>query len=286
MWKKTLCLGTSSHYKISYPDQIRLMKKTGFEATFANYGPNVDLDEFAKVCKEENMIFQSIHAPFDYMGEIWKKNAEKAPVAMEQNFDCLNYCIRHEVPIMVVHTYIGFKHHTPTEYGIERLAALVKKAEEAGVKIAFENTEGFEYLEATMEAFKDSPAVGFCWDTGHEMCYNYSKDLLAKYGGRLLCTHINDNLGIKDPNGEITYLDDLHLLPFDGIADWDDIVSRLHKVNYNGILTFELNTLSKPNRHENDKYEAMPIEMYMSEAYARACRVANMLLKKENAYQN
>ncbi len=285
MWQKTLCLGTSSHYKISYPDQIRLMKKTGFEATFANYGPNVDLDEFAKVCKEENMIFQSIHAPFDYMGEIWKKEAEQAPVAMEQNFDCLHDCIRHEVPIMVMHTYIGFKGHTPTPYGIERLAKLVEAAEKAGVKIAFENTEGIEYLEATMEAFKDSPAVGFCWDTGHEMCYNHSQDMLAKYGDRLICTHINDNLGIKDIGGEITYIDDLHLLPFDGIADWNDIVDRLHKANYNGILTFELNTLSKPGRHENDKYEAMPIERYMAEAYARACRVANMLLIKENAYK-
>ncbi len=284
MWKKDLCLGTSSHYKISYPDQIRLMKKTGFEATFANYGPAVNMEEFYQTCKEENMIFQSIHAPFDYMGEIWKPNAPKAVDAMEQLCDCLDMCRRYEVPIMVVHTYIGFQHHNPTQYGIDRIGEVVKAAEGSGVKLAFENTEGIEYLHATMDAFKNEKHVGFCWDTGHEMCYNHSQDMLKFYGDRLFCTHLNDNLGIKDPKGEITYIDDLHLLPFDGIADWQDIVDRLHKVNFDGILTFELNTLSKPNRHENDKYEKMPIEMYMAEAYARACRVANMLLLKENAY--
>ncbi len=284
MWKKTLCLGTSSHYKLPYPEQIRLIKKIGFDATFSNYGPQIDLDEFGKVMKEENMIYQSIHAPFLKMADLWLDNEDKAKLCMDELFDCLDYCIRYEVPIMVVHTIIGFKNHTPTQIGIDRLGALVKKAEENGVKIAFENTEGIEYLHATMDAFKGNKAVGFCWDTGHEMCYNHFEDLLATYGDRLICTHINDNLGILDFNGETVARDDLHLLPFDGIADWDDITERLCKVGYDGILTFELNTLSKKDRYENDKYAAMPIEQYLSEAFCRACRVAHKLLLKENAY--
>ena len=108
------------------------------------------------------------------------------------------------------------------------------------------------------------------------MCYNYSKDLLNLYGDRLLITHINDNLGIKDFNGKIFWHDDLHLLPFDGIADWDYNAKRLAKTGFNDILTFELNNKSKPNRHENDKYFKMPIEEYVAEAYARACRFARM----------
>ena len=83
-------------------------------------------------------------------------------------------------------------------------------AKERGVKVAFENTEGEEYLEALMDNFKDDDTVGFCWDTGHEMCYNHSQDMLAKYGDRLIATHINDNLGISDYDGKITWLDDLH----------------------------------------------------------------------------
>ena len=175
---------------------------------------------------------------------------------------------------MVAHVFIGFEDHTPNEKGLENFGKVVREAERCGVKIAFENTEGEEYLAAVMECFADSKAIGFCWDTGHEMCYNRSKDMTALYGDRLLATHLNDNLGIRDFGGAITYIDDLHLLPFDGIADWQHIVDRLDRCGFEGPLTFELNRLSKPDRHENDFYRDMPLENYLTLAFMRACRVA------------
>ena len=59
----------------------------------------------------------------------------------------------------------------------------MEKAKEYGIRIAFENTEGEEFLFALMEYFKDDAAVGFCWDSGHEMCYSYGKDLLSRCKG-------------------------------------------------------------------------------------------------------
>jgi sugar phosphate isomerase/epimerase len=100
--------------------------------------------------------------------------------------------------------------------------------------------------------------------------------MLASYGDRLFATHLNDNLGISREDGEIFWTDDLHLLPFDGIADWDNIAARLDKWGYSGILTFELTVKSKPDRHENDKYAQMPLEEYIAECYIRACRLAYM----------
>ena len=66
----------------------------------------------------------------------------------------------------------------------------------------------------------------------------------------------------------------MHLLPFDGIADWNDNVSRLQKSRYMPILNFELAIQSKPNRHENDVYMQMPLHLYFAEAYKRACKIA------------
>ena len=123
-----------------------------------------------------------------------------------------------------------------------------------------------------MNAFKNEKSVGFCWDTGHELCYNPGTDMAALYGERLLVTHLNDNLGVRDFGGKTTFIDDLHLLPFDGIADWDRICRELS--GFDGALSFELNTKSKPGRHENDCYGAMPLEIYLAEAFKRACRVA------------
>ena len=96
---------------------------------------------------------------------------------------------------------------------------------------------------------------------------------------RLIATHINDNLGILDFSGSITWHDDLHLLPFDGIGDWADIVRRLR--GFDGPLTFELSTISKPDRHENDKYARLSPEEYIAEAYSRACRVAALVMKAD-----
>jgi sugar phosphate isomerase/epimerase len=96
----------------------------------------------------------------------------------------------------------------------------------------------------------------------------------------LIATHINDNLGVKDFFGVITWIDDLHLLPFDGVKDWADAVDRMNACGYQGELTFELNLASKPDRHENDSYAQMPFVLYLAEAYKRACRVATLKMQR------
>jgi len=187
----------------------------------------------------------------------------------------LEDCRSLQIPIMVVHVWIGFDYvFSPDLLHFENFDLLVSRAAACGVQLAFENTEGEEYLFALMEHLAGNPAVGFCWDSGHELCYNRSRDLLAQFGDRLIMTHLNDNLGISRYDGRIFWTDDLHLLPYDGISDWDDHIRRLQQARPMEILNFELNIASKPNRHENDKYGQMPLEAYFAEAYARACRIA------------
>lgn len=271
MWKTKLCIALSKQFGISYEEQMRLLKQIGFDGFFVEWSSETDVAGLRKLAEELGLMFQSIHAPYTKSHLMWTENAEEAT---EELLACLNDCAKNDVPIMVCHAFIGFKDHTPTEVGVRNYGRLVDEAEKLGVKIAFENTEGEEYFACLMDAFRDRECVGFCWDTGHEMCYNHSKDMMAVYGDRLMCTHLNDNLGIRDFDGEITYIDDLHLLPFDGIADWTEIARRLNKYGFCDCLTFELNTLSKPGRKENDVYSTMAIEEYLTEAYKRACRVA------------
>ena len=260
---------------VSPNEQIKMIKSAGFDAFFAEWSEKGCLDEVAATAADVGLIFQSIHAPFSKSADIWHGDEAAANIAVEELLTCMEDCKKLRVPIMIVHAFIGFDRHEPTAEGIARYSRIVEAAEKCGVKIAFENTEGEEYLDALMQAFSNSPSVGFCWDTGHEMCYNRHRDMPASYGERLLATHINDNLGISRFDGEIFWTDDLHLLPFDGICDWDGVAQRLDKYGFNGIMTFELTTASKPNRHENDKYSALAPQEYFAEAYARACRLAS-----------
>lgn len=275
MWQKKLCLGVNATFGLSVEEQIKLFKQVGFEGFFTHWEQGVPVEEWVKCAKENGMIYQSIHAPFGGSADMWGDDEMSAEKALNELLECLAVCEKYQVPIMIVHTYIGFgEHEPPSEKGLERFGKLVETAEKTNVKIAFENTEGEEFLAALMNRFSSSDSVGFCWDSGHEMCYNYSKDLLALYGDKLIATHLNDNLGIKDFNGSIYYTDDLHLLPFDGIADWDYNAQRLKKCNFDGFLTFELCNKSKPGRYDNDIYSKMDIKEYISEAYKRACRIA------------
>ncbi|MGN1369966.1 MAG: sugar phosphate isomerase/epimerase family protein [Aristaeellaceae bacterium] len=274
-----LCLGLNPSFGLSWAEQIRSFRKIGFEAFFTDWRRGlVDLSAMRALADEEGMLFQSVHAPFERIDTLWEPTEETPDVIAEQ-LECLRLCAQNDVPIMVAHTFIGFTKHTPTPEGLDNFAILVREAERLGVKIALENTEGEEYLAALMAHFKGHPNVGFCWDSGHELCYNHSKDMLALYGDRLLCTHLNDNLGVRDFAGEITFIDDLHLLPFDGVADWQGIADRLNRCGFDGPLTFELTRQSKPGRHENDPYLRMEPIDYLTQVYARACRAATLKLR-------
>lgn len=280
MWKQKLGISIANRYSLPVSDIIIMLKKIGFEAVSPEWEPNVDLETISRTAKECNMALQSLHAPFGGSANMWSKDKSVAEAALAEIMESLEDCHRYSIPILVVHAWIGFDNiPKPSEEGLENFGKLVDKACEYGVKIAFENTEGDEHLFALMEHFKDNSAVGFCWDSGHEMCYNHSEDLLKRYGDRLFMTHLNDNLGISRFDGTTYWTDDLHLLPFDGIADWDYNAQRLKKSTIPEYLNFELGITSKPERHENDCYAAMPYEQYFTEAYKRACRIAYKLQK-------
>ena len=285
MFQQKLCIALMSPYgdaRLTNDEEIRLMRKTGFEGFFSGWGGLDALKACRRTADECGMLYQSVHAPFGNARKFWHGTDEEAQASVDELTRCLEDCAEVEVPIMVAHVFIGFEDHEPNERGLANYEKLMIRARQLGVKIAFENTEGMEYLDAVMklaEEYRD--AVGFCWDTGHEMCYNYSEDMPGRYPGRLIATHINDNLGIRDYGGAITWIDDLHLLPFDGAGDWEGIARRLGM--FDGPLTFELTTHSKPERHENDKYARLSPEEYLAEAYSRACRLAAMVRRAGKA---
>ena len=281
MEKQKLCLCANEQFGPPIREQIPMIRDAGFDEIFFPCRPGLPVREWIQTARAAGVGVQSLHAPFGGCADLWDEDEAEARKALDEILACIRLCSETGVPIAVSHVYIGFDGRSlPKERGLDRYALLVREAERCGVTLAFENTEGEEYLDAVLRAFAGEPHVGFCLDTGHEMCYNRSADLLAKYGKQLVCTHLNDNLGIRSRDGVITWHDDLHLLPFDGIADWEEIAARLAREGYTGTLTFELNTGSKPGRHENDLYAAMPLPAYLAECYKRACRVRKLAEKQ------
>lgn len=274
MYKTKLCLSLFSSFTFGMTEQLRLFKEAGFDGFFTQW--NKEVKKCRELADELGMMYQSLHAPFGKIEKIWGNDDASADVT-DELIRCVDCCGEYDIPIAVVHPYKGFtKKELSIDSGVENFRRVVDRAVEKNVVIAFENVEGEEYLAALMGAFADCENVGFCWDSGHELCYNGGKDMLALYGDRLVATHINDNLGISDFDGKIKFEDDLHLLPFDGITDWRDAAKRLSQCKPLDTLTFELTRQSKPRKHDNDKYMRMNAEEYVAECYARACKLAYM----------
>ncbi len=256
--------------------EILNIKESGWDGVFFGYGKDETLYRAADVAKKEDLIIQSVHAPFDNVWKLWEGTDEQAQAEIDTQIACMKATAKIGVDLVVMHAIIGMNRNNPTELGVERFGKIVKASQEIGVRIALENTEGECYLAKLMEAYGDEKNVGFCVDTGHELCYNYGRDMIGLYGKKkVFGTHLNDNMGIT--GDKLTWYDDAHMLPFDGIADWQGIADRLKKAEFNGPLTFELIQNNRPERHTSDAYMKLSRLDYLRLANAHAVKFAGMM---------
>ncbi len=257
---------------LSVSDNLRMIADIGWDGFFVDwYAPMTE--EWANVAAKEGLFFQSIHSPFsgDYkVSRMWREGEEGVRVT-NGLIACVEDCARFDIPIMVIHPFIGFTEHTPTQIGLDNYRRVVEAAVKHGVTLGFENVEGEEYLAAIMKEFWNVPQCAFCFDTGHEQCYNEGKDMLALYGDKLCHTHFNDNLGVYDPN--LTWENDLHLMMGDGIVDFAGVMSRIEKTPFEGLLNCELTLNSKPGRNDHEKYKAMGLENFYATALQRMRKI-------------
>lgn len=262
------------NYALPMVQVIDLLADTGFSAVSPGWQRNGQLDEIIRKARCRNLTIQSLHGPLRGMPAMWEENPEIARPILQDLLQSATDCAEYDIPILVVHPWNGV-HYSFCEDTLcfRHFDMLVQYAEKSGVCIAFENLEGPEYLTALLARYAGNPAVGFCWDSGHERCYTPGWEFLSRYGNRLVMTHLNDNLGVTDPDGNLQGTDDLHLLPCDGNADWDSTIRRLKTANRQEILNFELKIRPKGDRCKLDLYSKMPLQQYLQLAFERASRV-------------
>ncbi len=87
------------------------------------------------------------------------------------------------------------------------------------------------YMNALMEML-DPQWFVICVDIGHaRLTGNEPEDYIAGIdGSRLKALHVQDNDGISDR----------HILPWNGILNWDNITKSLGKADYDGEVTLEV----------------------------------------------
>lgn len=254
---------------------IPMVREAGFEALSPVWSGTAELHTIAEAARREGMALQSLHGPTRDVRMLWRRDPGEAASIKDAVLRSIDDCARFEIPILVMHGWRGFQNMVPQgELCFDHFDQIVSHARNLGIRIAFENLEGEGYLAALMERYRGEETVGYCWDSGHDHCYPHKLDFLDAFGDRLIMTHLNDNLGLRDPVGEPAADDDLHFLPGDGILDWEAQLRRLQRARKQEILNFELKVRSHSKVPEDLIYVDLPLEIYIWEAGKRARALA------------
>ncbi|MBE6555119.1 MAG: sugar phosphate isomerase/epimerase [Ruminococcaceae bacterium] len=261
-------LGINCHCLNDVPsvEALDQIKAVGFDMFFSDpiSDPKIAC-ELKEKAEKLGLEFGSIHAPFSGINDFWRPSLDYLALyrSIEANIDA---AAASGVNLVVAHVSSGWNPPPVVDVGFDRFDRLVEYAVRKNVRIAFENIRKLGNISALMERYAKIPEVGFCFDCGHEHCYLETVPFLDLFGKRTFCTHIHDNWGRdkEDPMKDADY----HLLPFDGTYDYEAMMRRLDKYNYQGALTLEVS--------KGTRYAEMSDEAFLTTCYDRIKKISLM----------
>lgn len=201
------------------------------------------VDEIGVLAQELDIVFSQSHASFYNFCDETYKHKEYMDQMVLRAIECAALL---NIPYVVI--------HAGTDYGSaefvkaskqknrEYFLPLIDYAQKLNTSIVLENlwdmnirplrryTANAEELVDLVDSFR-SPSVGICYDTDHAtlMAQSHEKSLKL-IGSRLVATHISDCLSVECD----------HLLPYDGMTDWDEVMATLQSIGYTGDFTYEI----------------------------------------------
>ena len=209
---------------------IKSIRDAGFDGVFIQwYDKDWDFTQQQQVDLCTNLGLKILFAHLGYKGinDIWL-DGENGDELVKKYIHNLDECKSNKIDMVCMHLTSKSVAPEPSEIGVYRLQQIVDYAEKLGIKVAFENTKIFGYLEYVFDRIKNKNA-GICYDAGHCHCHFNDKFSWNKFKNKIFAVHLHDN----DKS------DDLHLLPFEGTIDWQELVENLNVANYDGPVILE-----------------------------------------------
>ena len=237
----------------SIEKQIGMFANAGFQSVFLSCGTTDafhKIPQWAKIAKAYQIEFEAVHNPSDHVDAVWQ-GGEYAKKYESMTMRIIDHCSEGEVSKLVLHTGASPLVQV-SDTGLELWCHLECYAKSRGIRLCYENANTPALFKAVVDC-ADS-YHGVCHDIGHQQCYTPEMKYQNLYAGRILYTHIHDNMG----DGR-----DMHLLPQDGITDWNLYFQDLKKAKYQGALNLELSC------YYSDDYRNMSFEKFVSQSYER-----------------
>ncbi len=208
---------------VPFEERLRVIADLGFDNVSLDFGDTwldsvMTRGEQIKLCERYGLEIQAVHLDCDGMTEIWSSGAAAEAVTL-QMLARLEEMKSLGLTVGVAHTTWGYDAPASvSRAALQRFERLAERAEKLGVRLALENALFPEHHHAVLDAIQ-SPAVGFCWDSGHENAFTKDAGYPQRYAHRLFAMHLHDNCGVKDD----------HAAPFEGTVDWKEKMAALKK---------------------------------------------------------
>ena len=268
---------TNSSYGVyEFKEAIKKIGEQGYDCI--DYQGFVDIEtdffklpeeEFLNALAEQKALFSShglevsqAHAPWRTPKDGDPEERRKWLLAMKKAIRGTNALECHRFVVHPLFPYMDTDEHPEEvwEMNEEFLSALADYAKEYGVIVCLENMPFTEFPIATVEhciSMVDKLGrdnLRICLDTGHAAIFVKADVARAvkAVGHRLEAVHIHDNMGEIDE----------HLIPGDGIIDWDSFAKALKEVGFNKVISLE--TSPKHKNHPRDVWnnrELMLVEI-------------------------
>ena len=242
-------------------EQVKFISDLGFRATFTDMMKLSNQDYMANLFAKNNLAYETIHGPFNHINDIWL-DTEGGEAMYQELHDCIERCGLLQIPHAIIHMSSGLTPPAPTDLGRERFARLIEYAQKKNVKLAFENLRKLAHLAWMFEDYAENDTVKFCWDCGHQTCYTPGIDFMPLFQKKLGCLHMHDNYGVLNQ--------DSHLLPFDGVIDFDKAAKLIGESGFEGTMMLEVFKI------KGGLYDSMTAQEYYIRAAEAAKKLAQM----------
>lgn len=272
-----LCVSSKIHAfrpdgsPVPFAEALALARKAGF--TQMDYGFSSaallreDWEEAAMMdyhaAQESGVTFRYAHLPYDY-----PKTSDGWANFFIASCRAIDLAVRFGVECAAIHpcTFMTkcYNYDLMRSNALEFLRPYCEYAKKAGLTLALENMRGAgknadpmikRYVTQVEDLWDLAQTldIGICWDTGHgNISAQLQYESLKLIAPRLKMLHINDNYAE----------DDIHLAPFLGTINWNDVAKALREIGFDGAINLEV-TCSKRPLELRDAYVA-----YMGKAAA------------------
>lgn len=205
---------------------------------FYDEGFVAEPERFVSLAEKCGITLSSVHLPFAPFSQIDPSAQDSAvrEFAVTKQCEIIKAVAQAGVKLVVIHPsgepISEESRKDRLQYALGSLGEMVGFAKALGVTVAVENLPRTCLCRTSDEMLwllDRIPDIRVCFDMNHSLVED-NCHYIKQIGSRIVTVHVSD----------YDFIDERHMLPGEGLSDWQAIINTLEEVGYEGRFLYEL----------------------------------------------